>query len=411
MKVLFISTYDRQGGAAIAAMRLLYAVGNIGCEVSMVVRDKQGSNPEVFAFGNKTTNKLRFYWERGIIFLYNRLTRKNLFDVSIANTGVPITKLSAFKEADVIHLHWVNQGMLSVKEIGQIISSGKKIIWTMHDMWPITGICHHSGICNGFTKNCGQCPYLRTKKDNDLSNIIFRRKQSIYAAQNITFTACSNWLKELAEKSALTHGHRILSIPNPIDTNHYRPVDKRESRKKLRLPLNKKIILFAAVKASDKRKGIDYLIKAAAIMANCADKEDLLFLIAGSHGEEIEKQLPLPAKSIGYISPQQMPELYNAADLFVTPSLQENLPNTIMEAMACGTPCVGFHVGGIPEMITHGENGYVAEYKNANDFSKGILWVLGEENHPKLACNARKKVLEFYSQEKIALKYKELYED
>lgn len=408
MKVLFICTNDIQGGAAIAASRLLQAMQGIGYEASMVVRTKSGTDRMVFTAGNKKTNVLRFYWERGIIYLHNRLSRKNLFDVSIANTGIPITKLTAFKEADIIHLHWVNQGMLSVKEIGQIFASGKKVVWTMHDMWPFTGICHHAGDCTAYTKGCGRCPYLKVPTRNDLSNRVFNRKQSVYKTGNITFTACSLWLKELAWRSPLTRGHRLTSIPNPIDTETYRPMDQKEVREKLNLPLDKKIILFAAVKASDKRKGMDYLVEATRLIAH--HSEDLLFLIAGSQGEEIEKQLTLPARSVGYISPQQMPLLYNAADLFITPSLYENLPNTIMEAMACGTPCVGFHTGGIPEMITHGENGYVARYKDTADLAKGIVWALQDELYTTLSINARQKVLDEYTQEKVAQQYKEIYE-
>lgn len=408
MKVLFICTNDIRGGAAIAASRLLHTMRGTGYEASMAVRTKSGTDRMVFTAGNKKINALRFYSERGIIYLYNRLSRKNLFDVSIANTGIPVTKLPEFKEADIIHLHWVNQGMLSVKEIKQILASGKKVIWTMHDMWPFTGICHHAGDCTAYTIGCGHCPYLMRPSRNDLSNRVFNRKQSAYATDNLTFIACSNWLKELAEKSPLTKGHQVLSIPNPIDTEMYRPMDKIEIRNKLNLPSDKKIILFAAVKASDKRKGMDYLVEVSKQMAHRSG--ELLFLIAGSGGEEIQKELALPTRSMGYVSPQQMPELYNAVDLFVTPSLYENLPNTIMEAMACGIPCVGFQTGGIPEMISHGENGYVAKYKDAADLAKGMVWALQDELYTTLSANARNKVLQAYSQEKVALQYKEIYE-
>ena len=409
MKVLFISTYDIQGGAAIAATRLMQAMHHAGCNVSMAVRTRQGNDIATFTAGCDRGNKIRFYWERGIIFLHNRLSKENLFDVSIANTGTSITKLPAFKEANIIHLHWINQGMLSIKEMGEILASNKKVVWTMHDMWPFTGICHHAGDCSAYTKGCGHCPYLKAPSRNDLSHTVFKRKQSAYRKGNITFTACSQWLRELAEKSPLTQGEKVVSIPNPIDTEIYCPMDQIEVRNKLNLPLDKKIVLFAAMKASDKRKGMDYLVEAVRLMDHHCD--NLLFLIAGNQGEEIEKQLPLPSKSMGYVSPQQMPMLYNAADLFVTPSLYENLPNTIMEAMACGIPCVGFQTGGIPEMITHGENGYVARYKDAADLAEGMLWALGEEVHPTLSTNGRRKVLEEYAEEKVIQQYRKIYED
>jgi glycosyltransferase involved in cell wall biosynthesis len=407
MNILIISTSDLHGGAAIAAYRLLNALHAQGEHVKMLVRDKFSDNSLVIKAGNLIENKWNFYRERGEIFLRNRLSKKYLFDVSIANTGVSIVDLPEFREADIIHLHWVNQGMLSIKEIGKIIASGKKIVWTMHDMWALTGICHHAGDCCRYEMSCGLCPYLVSGLQNDLSNAVFRKKQKAYSQENITFVACSDWLKKLANKSPLTNNQSVVSIPNPIDTQMYQPKNKTQIRRQLNLPIDKKIILFAAVKASDKRKGMDYLIEASRLLKSQAD--DILFLIAGNNGEEIEKEFALSAINTGYISPEKMPDLYNAADVFVTPSLQENLPNTIMEAMSCGTPCVGFNIGGIPEMIDHQKTGYVAEYKNAKDLAKGIYWTLFEADSETLSVNAREKTLSKYAQEKIAKRYIEIY--
>lgn len=407
MNILIVSTSDIHGGAAIAAYRLMNALHASGEDVKMMVRDKFSDNPLVFSVGNRYRNKWNFYWERGEIFRKNRFSRENLFDVSIANTGVSIVDTPEFQEADVIHLHWINQGMLSVNEIYNILASGKKAVWTMHDMWAFTGICHHAALCRNYEKACGSCPYLVSTAKNDLSNAVFRQKQKAYAAGKIAFVACSQWLEHLAEESPLTRGHVLTSIPNPIDTQAYRPRDKAEARQRLHLPEDKKIVLFAAVKASDKRKGMDYLIEASRMMAN--QSNDLLFLIAGDCGEEIEKQLTVSARSMGYVSSDKMPDVYNAADVFVTPSLQENLPNTLMEAMACGTPCVGFDVGGIPEMICHRKTGYVAEYKNASDFAAGILWTLFEADSETLCANAREKVLLDYVQEIIVKRYMDMY--
>lgn len=407
MNVLIISTSDILGGAAIAANRLMSALQNSGMNVKMLVRDKQSDNENVIKTGGSVQNRWNFYRERGDIFLHNRLSRENLFDISIANTGVSVTQLPEFKEADIVHLHWINQGMLSVKEIGNILASGKKVVWTMHDMWAFTGICHHSGVCTNYEKSCGSCPYLVSDSRNDLSHKVFLQKQKAFSKGKITFVACSRWLKDLADKSPLRQGHTVVSVPNPIDTNVYRPKDKAQVRGKLNLPLDKKIVLFAAVKASDPRKGFDYLAESCRLMAQ--HPNDILFLIAGNRGEEIEKRLSLPAYSIGFVSPNNMPDLYNAADVFVTPSLQENLPNTIMEAMACGTPCVGFNIGGIPEMISHGRNGYVAEYKNAEDLAKGLLWTLYQADSETLSANAREKVLTNYAEKEISKQYIDIY--
>ncbi|HOI79984.1 MAG TPA: glycosyltransferase, partial [Petrimonas sp.] len=168
MNVLIISTSDIHGGAAIAAFRLMNALRAKGVRAKMLVRDKRSDNEYIMQAGGKIQNNLHFYGERGQIFLQNRLSRENLFDVSIANTGISVTRLPEFKRADIIHLHWINQGMLSISEIGEILASGKKVVWTMHDMWPFTGICHHAGPCARFHHSCGNCPYLKAPLENDL---------------------------------------------------------------------------------------------------------------------------------------------------------------------------------------------------------------------------------------------------
>jgi len=407
MNILIISTSDIHGGAAIASYRLLTALHTQGVKAKMLVRDKFSDNPHVIKVGNALQDKWNFYSERATIFIHNRFSRKNLFDISIANTGVSVVDLPEFQEADVIHLHWINQGMLSIEEIGKIVASGKKVVWAMHDMWSFTGICHHAGSCIRYENECGLCPFLGARSEKDLSTIAFQKKQIAYSKGNISFVACSEWLRKLAKKSPLTQGHPVLSIPNPIDTEEFHPKNKTEIRKRLNFPIDKKIVLFATVKASDTRKGVNYLVESSRLLKTQCD--DLLFVIAGNKGSEIAKQLALPSIELGFVSPEKMVDLYNASDVFVTPSLQENLPNTIMEAMACGTPCVGFDIGGIPEMIDHRINGYVAEYKNAEDFATGICWVLFEMDTERLSKEARKKVLDLYSQERIVEQYKKVY--
>ena len=180
MNILIISTSDIHGGAAIAAFRLMKALQTHGENVKMLVRDKYSDDENVVQVGSKARNKWNFVWERGRIFLGNRLSRENLFDVSIANTGVSVTEHPEFIKADIIHLHWINQGMLSLDEIGKILASGKKVVWTMHDMWAFTGICHHASACKNYEKSCGSCPYLASASRNDLSHQVFFKKQEIY---------------------------------------------------------------------------------------------------------------------------------------------------------------------------------------------------------------------------------------
>ena len=415
MNILIVNTSERQGGAAIAAQRLMDALQQQGETVRMLVRDKHTQRSNVLALGYDWRRKWHFLWERVVIWTANRFSRQNLFAVDIANTGTDITTLTAFQEADVVHLHWVNQGMLSLGGLRKILQSGKPVVWTMHDMWPCTGICHHARNCNNYHTGCRLCPYLiNGGGEKDISQQVFKRKQNIYNLAPIYFVACSKWLKERALQSALLKGKKATNIPNPIDTGRFAPANKEEARKRCGLPNGMKLILFGSAKITDKRKGIDYFIESCRILANNVPdlKETLGVVVYGQHAEELQTLLPFSVFPLNYIKSEEvLVDVYNAVDLFVTPSLEENLPNTIMEAMSCGVPCVGFHVGGIPEMIDHQANGYVARYKCTEDLAQGINEVLSHKDYDALSRNARQKVMENYSPETVARQYIAIYKE
>lgn len=160
MRVLIINTSERMGGAAVAASRLMESLKNNGIKAKMLVRDKQTDQISVVGLQRNWWQVWRFVWERIVIWKANRFKKNNLFAVDIANTGTDITSLPEFQQADVIHLHWVNQGMLSLNDIRKILKSGKPVVWTMHDMWPCTGICHHARECTNYHQECHHCPYL-----------------------------------------------------------------------------------------------------------------------------------------------------------------------------------------------------------------------------------------------------------
>ncbi|GFZ39144.1 glycosyl transferase [Bacteroides nordii] len=413
MRVLIINTSERIGGAAVAASRLMEALKNNGIKAKMLVRDKQTDQISVVGLDRSWLTLWKFVWERIVIWKANHFKKNNLFAVDIANTGTDVTSLPEFRQADIIHLHWINQGMLSLKNLSKILESGKPIIWTMHDMWPSTGICHHARECTNYQHECHHCPFLYgggNKKD--LSARIFRKKKELYKAAPITFVTCSHWLEEKAKSSALLTGHTVTSIPNPINTNLFRPRNKQEARVHFRLPQEGKLLLFGSVKITDKRKGIDYLIESCKLLAEKHPelKSSLGVVVFGNQSQQLTNLLPFPVYALDYVSNEhELVNIYNAVNLFVTPSLEENLPNTIMEAMACGVPCVGFNVGGIPEMIDHLHNGYVAQYKSSEDFANGIYWALTESENPILAEQASRKAIANYSESIIAKKYIEVY--
>lgn len=413
MRVLIVNTSENTGGAAVAANRLKEALNNNGIKAKMLVRDKESDDITVAQLNKSWHQKWDFLWERFVIYMRLHFKRDNLFLIDIANAGTDITKTREFKEADVIHLSWINQGMLSLKGIRKILESHKPVVWTMHDLWPASSICHYARNCRNYEKQCGNCPLLPGNgSSNDLSARIWKKKSKILERNSILFVTCSRWLADKAKKSGLLSGQKVISIPNPIDSRAFTKENREEARLYAGLPEGKKLILFVSQRVTDKRKGMDYFITAINKMveAHPEMKDNCGIAILGGKAEELADKLPLPSYPLGYVSEEKkIASIYNSVDLFVLPSLEDNLPNTIMEAMACGVPCVGFNTGGIPEMIDHLKNGYVAEYKSSDDLARGIHWVLSEADHQSLSNEAMKKVNQCYSQYAVAMKYIEAY--
>ena len=373
MKVLLLSTYEKTGGAAIAASRLLQALRHNGVEAAMLCR----KNIRVPVFMHKIcpayAKKLEkqswtSIFERAVTLVLNGFSKKDLLATDIALFGQDITKTKEYNEADVIHLHWVNQGFLSLSNIRTFINDGKKVVWTMHDAWNTMG-AYHLAI---------------QRKDNFLEHWTWRRKVRLHSLNMIQFVACSRWSMDEALTSPLMEILPVKAIPNPIDTSLFAPrQDNTHGRR----------VLFVAQNVNNPMKGMNYLDEAVKLLVG-EDKVELIAL----------------GRDIPYIDgAEEMVKLYNSVDAFILPSLSENLPNTIMEAMACGVPCVGFNVGGIPEMIDHKENGYVARLKDAADLAEGIRYVLDPAHHERLSKAAREKVLGCYSEESVAKHYKEVY--
>lgn len=415
MRVLIVNTSEKTGGAAVAANRLMEALMNNGVKTKMLVGDKQTDKITVVPLPHKWAVKWHFLKERLSIFLRLHLQKKHLFEIDIANSGSDITRLPEFKEADVIHLNWINQGMLSLNSIRKIVRSGKPVVWTMHDLWPATAICHYARQCAMFKTGCHNCRLLPGGGSaNDLSSKVWRKKKALYHNSNIQFVTCSRWLEAQAKQSGLFIGQRVCNIPNPIDSRIYAPADRREARLSMGLPAEGRVILFVAQRVDDERKGVAFFIEAINRLAASSPQfaETTSVAVIGKNSEQIADEIKIRTFALGTISGSHaMAAAYNAADVFVLPSLEDNLPNTIMESMACGVPCVGFRVGGIPEMIDHRRNGYIANFKDTADLAAGISWVLTEADHDSLSHEARNKVLHCYSQQNVAAQYVEVYNE
>ena len=307
--------------------------------------------------------------ERMVIWAFNGFSKKELWATDIALFGQDITHTKEYKEADVIHLHWVNQGFLSLSNIRQFIKDGKKVVWTMHDAWNTMGAYH----------------IARQRRETLLERWTWMRKKKLYSLNKIQFVTCSRWLMDEVQSSPLTKLLPVKAIPNPIDTDMFAPIESKTHARR---------ILFVAQDVNNPMKGMSYLDEAVKMLK----------------GDEKVEVIAL-GRDIPYINnEEEMVELYNSVDAFVLPSLSENLPNTIMEAMACGVPCVAFDVGGIPEMIDHKENGFLARFQNVEDLANGIRYVLSPENNERLGKAARAKVIECYSEKIVAQQYIKVYE-
>lgn len=414
MKIVLVNKSDRVGGAAVACRRLQKALIKTGVDVKLLVQEKYDNDQTVEVTGTgflkKKRNFLLFVLER-FYFLFYEASKEIRFAFSPALAGENIHKNSLIKNADIVHIHWFNQGFLSLKNLKRLITLNKPIVWTLHDMWAFTGGCHYSGDCENYTDNCGNCPFIKNPSEKDLSYKILQKKRAILKDANITFVTCSYWLKGKAKESSLLKDFKVVSIPNPIDRKQFYPMDKQLIRQKLSLPTDKKLILFAAANISDKRKGLSYLLEALELIEKYNSKPvDLEIVTFGKSDDTVFNDLPFRVHNLGVLSDiEKIARTYNAADLFVLPSLEDNLPNTIMESLACGTPVLAFKTGGIPEMIEHKKNGYLADYKSAEDLKNGLDFILNHLQPNSLSKNAIEKVQQSYSEDMVAQKYMEVY--
>jgi glycosyltransferase involved in cell wall biosynthesis len=412
MKVTLINTSDSGGGAALACRRLMKALELNDTHVEMLVQKKASDETHIHVNkAGKVKVQYDFLAERLPFIFFHERDKSVRFAFSTANSGTSIVKQSVISDADILHLHWTNSGFLSINNLKQVLDLKKPVVWTLHDMWTFTGGCHYTGNCDHFLYECGNCPVLKDSGENDISHKGWLKKKSLYEhAGNIVFVTCSNWLADVARKSSLLRDFRIETIPNPIDTSVFYPKDKSETRAKWNIDPQVKIILFGAANIMDRRKGIRYLVEALDLFKRTYLDDTVEIVIFGKNKSFDTAELPYRVHNLSIIQSQSdMAEIYSMADVFVLPSLEDNLPNTIMESMACGTPVVAFNTGGIPDMIDHLENGYLAVYQDAADLANGLEWVFTNKN-ADISAKARKKVTENFSNDIVARQYIDLYQ-
>lgn len=411
MRVLIVNTSECKGGAAIAARRLTEALINNGVKAKMLVMEKQTDAIYVADHHCWVRDELNFAWERFVIWVNNLFSRRNLWKVSIANTGIDITTMREFQEADIIHLHWINQGFLSLKSLRRIFASGKPVVWTMHDMWEMTAICHHAYECSHYQKSCSHCCLLRFPGTYDLSSRVYKRKKTLYEHADVRFVAVSRWLADCARKSALIGDKPVSVIPNSISLPHFPIIDRDDARSILHLKA-RYVIAFGAARIDDDIKGFSYLTEALKLLTDqgkfsCDDVHLLLF--GGIKDEGVLGRIPVAYTYYGYVNDShKMSLIYSASNAVVSSSLYETFGQTLIEAQACGATPVAFGGSGQEDIITHQVNGYLAERLSAESLADGIHWALTANLERSLLRN---NVLGHYTESIVALKYTEVYNE
>ncbi len=417
MKILHINKHDSGGGAAVAALRIHRALRNNETDSNFLVLTKSGNDSNTFGFDEGLCHTVKCYYQfiaERVKFLRDEKDASLRYAFSPASAGFDISQHPLVKEADILHLHWINQGFISLENLDSLFKMNKPIVWTLHDMWPFTGGCHYAGSCMEFNEHCGYCPFLKHPGRRDLSNRIYLQKKKIYNNASLNIVACSKWLRSLSSESSLFLNSKVTNIPNAIDTNQFRPLDKDECRRELGLPSDKKLVLFGAANLLDARKGFRYLIEALNIIKEnfptLSAKIELV--VFGKLKEDVYKQLPFDIHNMKFISDtDKLVKIYNAADVFLLPSLQDNLPNTVMESMACQTPVVGFSIGGVPEMIIHEKTGFLAEARNSLSLATGLYQTLFLNDTSQMGLAARERALELYAENVVAQQYLAIYNE
>lgn len=410
MRIVHISTRDSLAGAFRGAYTLHHALRQHGIDSQMLVARKYTQDPTVHlptaALPARALHALRMVREIVALAPYPK-RRAGIFSPATvsANLQPALQRLAP----DVIHLHWTAHGFVRPEDLPKW---QRPLVWTLRDMWLMTGGCHLTEGCERYLIGCGSCPQLASTSPNDISHRLWQRKQKVFGTVPIHFITLSTWLAELLRASPLSQGHPIHVIPNAIQADVFVPQDKAKARTQLGLPLDKKILLFGAVAVDDKNKGFQFLREAIQQLAS-QDNPMPLHLATFGHGELTDLQsLAVSMTHLGYIDQNsKLATLYSAADVMVVPSMVESFGKTAAEALSCGTPVVSFDVTGLRDIVDHQHCGYRATAFDSKDLAQGITWILADDTrYQELSHNARAKVIDNFSVSRVAELHKNVYE-
>ncbi len=411
MRVLHITTSVVEQSAS---FRIHKAIARAGVDSFVYVLQPSGGSSRVMYANNSLRNKIKK-------FLFPRVERKIIKGFSRSEkTPISLGAMSSFDKElvkkinpDIINLHWICGGFLSIEDV-KWLSDHYPVVWTLHDSWAFTGGCHIPYDCTKYIEGCRDCSQIQPIYGVDLAKKVFDSKINNYCSAKFGIVTPSKWLADCAAKSRILKGKQICVIPNPLDVNRFHPMDKQLTREILGLPKDKKIILFGAMNStSDENKGFRFLYEAIKGFNKFWKGTEVEIIVFGSGEPENAPDFGLPTHYMGRLNDDiSLSLLYSSADVMIVPSKSENFPNTVLEAMGAGTPCVAFRIGGIPDQIIHLENGYLAKPYDSNDLANGIEYVLSDDTRwEELSRNARDKVVANYREDKIAKRYISLYKD
>ena len=417
MRILHFSTHDAAGGAAKASHRLHSALREAGHSSRMIVRVKDSDDADVEQVATRPLLSGYRRARRRLAAYRGRLPQyKFNFDVQ---PEVDTRQFFSRERGtvDIICLHWITE-LLTTRLIGQLYEHYRcPLVWTLVDQEALTGGCHYSLGCDGFTKMCGRCPQLNSARERDRSRLIWTRKWEHLRSLPLVFVAPTSWVSRRIRESSLFREHRIEPIALPIDTGLYRPFEQRVARDLLHVPPDKKVIFFGATYLEEPRKGMTHLVEALRQLRSLTNltsdglrEEDIFLLIAGSNGRKILDMLPFAGRATGQLQDELSLALaYQSADVFVCPSTEDAGPMMIPEAMLCGTPVVAFNTGGAPDLIETMKTGYLARERDSADMAKGIHALLSLDCPSVMREAARERAARLHTPALVAERHTSLY--
>ncbi len=416
--VTHLSTYDNRGGAGIAATRLHLALLATGVKSSQLVRYKTGKDPHTY-LGDVAEMESA---DDAIIaraiqseYLDKRRTKLSNTLLSLAYPGIDVVQHPILAKSDVLNLHWVSS-FLSVESIGALFSMGIPVVWTLHDQHAFTGGCHYSAGCLGFTQECRVCPQLMNDSYELMSARLKDRIQLFSGSQRPLIVTPSEWMRQCALSSQVFRDAEIITIHNSVPIDRFFPGSRFDARRELGIPTDMQCILFGAESHNEKRKGFADLISALRLCLSDASSAILLkkttVLCFGEPDDEL-LDFELNIVSLGNIEHESRLRLaYVAADVFVLPSHEDNLPNTVLESLACGTPVLAYNVGGIPEAVRHQETGWLLTCGDTKALGQTLMEMLkNPDSLQTYSKAARTDAVKKFAPLIQAQSYREVYQE